>query len=231
MRRNECIRGDHQQFSYVPLPSIHDKVAHADAMIRNVMIVAPLGMEPELNHLADRLDGLQLKPEGDARSDPMLARSVYFERFTPPPDKFIARGYLGAASVWETVTPVILDGHRNAKLDDVKAVARTTERLIRKALARAGLEAPCEFAWQMVPFIKNTLSAHERDKERRLTGYFRPDYLQGRSAVHVRLSFGRRAVEGDTDSPWTPIEVSGPLTIGAGRHCGFGLLTNAEAKR
>jgi CRISPR-associated protein Csb2 len=233
-KRDESAGDDHQQFSYVPLPSVGH--AHADAMIRNVMIVAPLGMERELHHLADRLNGVTLQPERDAEkcesdSAPTLRGRVELERFTPLPDKFIAKGYLGTGSVWETVTPVILDGRRQAKLDDGKEVARTTERLIRKALARAGIEAPCEFTWQMVPFIKNALSAYERDKGRRLTGYFRPDYLQGRSAVHVRLRFGRRAVEQDKDSPWTPIEVSGPLMIGAGRHCGFGLLTIAEAKR
>jgi CRISPR-associated protein Csb2 len=226
--RDKSAGDEHQQFSYVPLPSIGH--AHADAMIRNVMIVAPVGMERELHHLADRLDGLELKREG-ADSAPNFADRIWLQRFSPPPGKFIAECYLGTRDVWETVTPVILDGHRKAKLDDAKAVARTTERLIRKALARAGIEATCEFTWQMIPFIKNALSAHEYDKERRRTGYFRPRYLQGRSAVHVRLRFGRRAVEQDADSPWTPIEVSGPLTIGAGRHCGFGLLTTAEAKR
>jgi CRISPR-associated protein Csb2 len=205
-KRDESAGDDHKQFSYVPLPSVGH--AHADAMIRNVMVVAPLGMERELHHLADRLDGLQLKPEVDPEkckmdSAPNFADRIWLQRFSPPRGKFIAECYLGTASVWETVTPVILDGHRKAKLDDAKAVARTTERLIRKALARAGIEAPCEFTWQMVPFIKNALSAYERDKERRLTGYFRPDYLQGRSAVHVRLRFGRRAVEQDADSPWT----------------------------
>jgi CRISPR-associated protein Csb2 len=232
-KRNESAGDDHQQFSYVPLASIGH--AHADAMIRNVMIVAPLDMERELYHLADRLDGLQLKPEGDSEKCKQdlagnFADRNWLQRFNPPPGKFIAKGYLGTASVWETVTPVILDGHRKAKGDDARAVARTTERLIRKALARAGIEAPCEFTWQMFPFIKNALSAHERDKERRLTGYFRPDYLQGRGAVHVRLSFGRRAVERDMDSAWTPIDVSGPLMIGAGRHCGLGVFATVDER-
>ncbi len=230
-KRDESAGDEHQQFSYVPLPSIGP--VHADAMVRNVMIVAPMEMERELHYLADRLDGLQLKPEVDPEGDkgnsvPILADRIWLQRFTPPRVKFIAESYLGTASVWDTVTPIILDGHRKAKLDDAKAVARTTERLIRKALARAGIEAPCEFTWQMVPFIKNGLSAHERDKERRLTGYFRPQYLQGRSAVHVRLRFGRRTVHGDMDGAWTPIDVSGPLTIGGGRHCGFGLLAAVD---
>jgi CRISPR-associated protein Csb2 len=230
--KRDASAGDgHQQFSYVPLPSIGS--THADAMIRNVMIVAPLGMERELQYLAERLDGLPLEPEGHAGkyetdSKTRLSERVELQKFVPPNGKFIAECYLGTTSVWETVTPVILDGQRRAKLDDAKGVARTTARLIRKALRRAGIEAPCEFTWQMVPFIRHGLSAHERDEERRLTRYFRPDYLQRRSAVHVRLSFGRRAVEQDTDSLWTPIEVSGPIMIGAGRHCGFGLCAAAR---
>ena len=54
----------HRQFSYVPLPSIGP--FHADAMIRNMMIVAPLGMERELNFLAEQLNGQALEPEGDS---------------------------------------------------------------------------------------------------------------------------------------------------------------------
>ncbi len=38
---------EHEQFSYVPLPSIGH--GHADAMIRNVMLIAPLGANASLN--------------------------------------------------------------------------------------------------------------------------------------------------------------------------------------
>jgi CRISPR-associated protein Csb2 len=226
---NKEAGGDHRQFSYVPLPSIGH--VHADAMIRNVMIVAPLGMERELYHLAERLNGLELKPEGDherceAYSAPNLTDRIWLQRFTPPPRKFIDECYLGTASVWETVTPVILDGcNRKSKNDKPEPVARRTEKLICKALARAGIEAPSEFTWQSIPFLKNTLSAHKYDKEGRRIGYFRPPYLQGYSAVHLRIRFGRRKVCGDPESAWIPLSVPGPVTIGAGRHCGFGLFT------
>src|SRR5262249_49909309 len=78
---------DHQQFSYAPLQSIG--VTHADAMIRNVMIVAPLGMEQELDRLADRLNNLELKFEGDPRkceadSAASLTDRIWLQRFTPP---------------------------------------------------------------------------------------------------------------------------------------------------
>ena len=61
--RNES-QSDHRQFSYLALPSIGHE--HADAMIRRVMITAPLSCEVELHHLAAQLNGEQLRPEGGA---------------------------------------------------------------------------------------------------------------------------------------------------------------------
>jgi CRISPR-associated protein Csb2 len=242
-KRDESVGDDHKQFSYVPLPSIGH--AHSDAMIRNVMIVAPLGMERELNYLAERLDGQALELERNAgscatESTPNLSQRVELQKFTPPRGKFIAKCYLGisgsdrepnGSTVWQTVTPVILDGcNRKSKSDKPDAVARATQKLICKALLRAGIEAPCEFTWQSIPFMKNTLSAHKYDREGRRTGYFRPAYLQGYTAVHVRIRFGRRAVSGDPESPWIPATAPGPIMIGSGRHCGFGLLAVADMR-
>ncbi len=62
-------RGDaeqHQQVSYVPLPSIGHE--HADAMIRNVMLITPIGCERELEYVAQRLDGEWLESENEASS-------------------------------------------------------------------------------------------------------------------------------------------------------------------
>ncbi|HET6248709.1 MAG TPA: type I-U CRISPR-associated protein Csb2 [Tepidisphaeraceae bacterium] len=57
--RNDPPREPHRQISYVPLPSIgHD---HADAMIRNVMLVAPIGCERELEYVAVRLGSATLE--------------------------------------------------------------------------------------------------------------------------------------------------------------------------
>jgi CRISPR-associated protein Csb2 len=207
-KRDDSATDEHKQFSYVPLPSIG--YTHSDAMIRNVMIVAPLGMERELNYLAEQLNGQTLEPEGEVESQktdskPDVSKRVELHRFTPPSGKFIADRYLGSSRVWHTVTPVILDGHNDKK-------AEKTIKLIQAALERAGIEAPCEFTWQSIPFLKNCLSAHKYDRDGRHTGYHRPAHLKDLTAVHVRLTFD--------------YHVPGPLTIGAGRHCGFGLFAS-----
>jgi len=210
-------RGDteqHQQISYIPLPSIGHE--HADALIRNVMLVAPVGCERELEYIAGRIDGLPLQPENQIQSIGLdkssgQADTVHIERFKPSSGKFISKYYLGRSNCWQTVTPVILDGHnRKSKTDKSEKIARETEKLICKALLRAGIETPCEFTWQSIPFLKNTLSAHKYDRNGRHAGYHRPSHLKDLTAIHIKLMFTH--------------PVCGPLIIGAGRHCGFGLM-------
>jgi CRISPR-associated protein Csb2 len=184
-------QGDHRQFSYVPLPSIGHK--HADAMIRRVMITAPFGREAELYHLAEQLNGVQLRPERGGEG-PFLDRLR---------SDSVTRMYLDPSRAWASVTPVILPGH-----DDHKP--EKTVKLIERALVQAGIEQECTFTWGAVPYFNNCLTAAKHDGSNRRTGYFRPDYLNGLTAVHIRISF---------ENP-----VTGPLIIGAGRHCGLGVL-------
>ena len=223
-KRDESSDEEHRQLSYVPLPSIGHE--HADAMIRYVMIVAPLGMDRELKHLAERLDGECLKAEDCSEactweSQPLLPGLIELQRFRPPEGRFIRSCYLATANTWQTVTPVILPGH-----DDHKPAK--TVKLIQRALQQSGIDTPCEFVWQSIPFFKNTLSAHKRDNHGRRAGYFRPSYLKENTAVHLRLRFGRRKVVGNLDSEWVSANVTGPIVIGAGRHCGFGLLATEK---
>jgi CRISPR-associated protein Csb2 len=217
-KRDPSSVGEHKQISYVPLPSIGHE--HADGIIRNIMLIAPMGMERELADLARRIDGRQLEPEGnfeECKSDfsPTDAYRAELRLFTPPANKFIAECYLGMSRVWQTVTPVILDGHnKKSKSDKPENIARETEKLICKALARAGIETPCTFTWQSVPFLKNCLSAHKYDRDGRHTGYHRPSHLKDLTAVHVRLVF--------------TYSMPGPIAIGAGRHCGLGVFARVE---
>ena len=114
----------------------------------------------------------------------------------------VTRSYLDPSKLWASVTPVILPGH-----DDHKP--QKTAKLIERALAQSGIEHGCTYTWGTLPNFANCLTAR-KGKHDGGGSYFRPDHLAGLTAVHIRLTF---------DHP-----VAGPLTIGAGRHCGFGVL-------
>jgi CRISPR-associated protein Csb2 len=214
-KRDQSAGNDHKQISYIPLPSIGHE--HADGIVRNVMLVAPIGMDTELSYLAERIDGISLRPEaelgtGDSDSLPANSFQADLKLFSPPRGKFIAERYLGSSRVWHSVTPVILDGHtKKAKSDKPDAIARETEKLICKALQHAGIQTPCSFIWQSLPFLKNTLSSYSYDRDGHRSGYHRPKHLKDLTSVHIRIAF--------------EYPVAGPLAIGAGRHCGFGLMS------
>ncbi len=180
---------DHKQFSYIPLSSIGNE--HSDAMIRRVMIAAPLGCDAELRHLAEQLDGIQLQPEGGGEG-PFLDRLG---------SDWVVSQYLGPSTAWASVTPVILPGH-----DDHKPAK--TVKIIEKALLQSGIEQGCQFTWSALPNFNNCLAAHKSSGKS--VSYFRPDHLKTLTAVHIRLTFR--------------YPVAGPLSIGAGRHCGLGVL-------
>ncbi len=189
---------EHRQLAYLPLPSIGH--AHADPGVRRVMIVAPVGNDAWLNHVARRLAGQMLEPlRGDEfnGNDPPLLVPVRRDN--------IALFYTQSANTWASVTPVILPGH-----DDHKP--HKTRKLIETALAQSGIEQPCEFQWSAYSRWPKSFSAHKYDRNKRPTGYIRPDHLLSQTALHLTLTF-----KYDLQTP-------GPIALGAGRHCGFGLM-------
>lgn len=199
------VQGDaqsHQQFSYVPLPSIRGRHEHVSPAIRRVMVIAPLGCKAWLQHLAQRVGGHVLEPTRETKIDapPTLIRIS---------GDSVTRQYSNPSNTWASVTPVILPGH-----DDQKAVKR--DKLVRKALAQSGIDLPCEFETSAFSCFPKSLSAHKYDRNKRPTGYWRPDHLQSQTAVHVKLRFKNE------------VKVPGPLVLGAGRHCGFGLMAGID---
>jgi len=196
---------DHRQFSYLPLPSVGHE--HADPGIRRVVIAAPLGDDAWLDHLVRRLAGQQLKPE----------RGDEFEGFDPPilvpiPRQArdgVVRCFTEPANVWTSFTPVILPGHDDHKPEKTRA-------LIERALCQSAVDQPCEFEWSSTSRFAKSYSAHKYDREKRPQGYIRPGYLNSQTAVHLTLHFKE------------DLRVPGPLVIGAGRHCGLGLMVAAR---
>ncbi len=197
----------HSQFSYVPLPSIGHE--HTDPAVRRVMVVAPIGDEDWLDHLAQRLDGRVLQPKAGTPLPP----GTRLELIPGKQRDGVRNAYTRPSKTWASFTPVILPGH-----DDHKP--NKTESLIRKALAQSGIEQPCKFEWSAFSHFRKSYGAHKyvRDENapdgKRLVGYHRPDHLRDQSAVHLSLHF---------DNP-----VPGPITIGAGRHCGLGLFAATD---
>lgn len=195
----------HVQLSYIPLPSIgHD---HTDPAIRRVMLIAPVGDEAILEHLCQRLDGQLLKPLPGTT----LPRGTRLQRIPDGRRDGVRDAYTRESPFWASFTPVILPGH-----DDHKPAK--TIRLIEAALAQSGIEQPCEFEWSAFSYFRKSYSAHKYDKQGKLTGYLRPDHLSTQTAVHLRLRFKE------------DLKVTGPITIGAGRHLGLGLMA-AETTR
>lgn len=197
------VADEHRQFSFLPMPSIG--ADHADQMVRRVMVVAPVGDGAWLEYLASRLAGSQLKPEngnefGD-QEPPTLVR-VYGDK--------VARRYTSASNVWASVTPVILPGH-----DDKKTAK--TRKLIEAALTQSGIEQTCTYEWSAHSCFRNSLSAHkyhkDRDTDQRRWQFENvKDYLRDRTWVHLKVTFENE------------LKFPGPLVIGTGRHCGFGLM-------
>lgn len=193
----------HRQFSYLPLPSIGHQ--HADQLVRRVMICAPPGDNAWLEHLAKRIAGHRLQPE----------RRDAFGKNGPPTMVHIqsdnmVRSYTRATNKWASVTPLILPGH-----DDRKPAK--TRRLIDAALAQSGIEQHCKFEWSPFSHFRKSLSAHKYDKDKKPTGYIRPDHLMTLTAVHLKLRFKNE------------LNIPGPLSIGAGRHCGLGIFAGVTA--
>lgn len=109
--------------------------------------------------------------------------------------------YVGESEDWSTVTPVILPGFDDGK--HAKA-----EKLLIQAIEQAGLpvDAVAELVLRKAPFW--SVSQHPRQ-------YRRPHYLKHLPGWHARLGFRQ--------------PVPGPISLGAGRHCGLGILAQGPA--
>lgn len=191
-------REEHSQLSYLPLPSVGHQ--HADPGVRRVVIAAPPGDGAVLDYVARRLAGHALRPlngnEFGGEEPPLLV---------PVRNDNVAKFYTQPANIWHSFTPIILPGHDDHSPGKTKA-------LIERALVQSGIDQPCQFEWSPYSRFRKAFSAHKYDKQNRPTGYIRPDHLATNTAVHLTVRFNDN------------VKVPGPLVIGAGRHCGFGLM-------
>lgn len=190
---------------FLPLPSITPIKVDS---IRRVLMVAPQGCSTK--ELRNILNGVELIKEGQAEPVAILT-------LLPKSDRTVEY-YTKASSTWSTVTPVLLPGyddpgHIRKKLKSVndsdtqkKLLDKLNTRvlqLLQKAFIQAGfskdLVDQMEFDWRSVGFRSGVDLASK---------YVRPENLNKFPAYHVFVRF--------------PVNVSGPLAIGAGRYRGFG---------
>ncbi len=184
------------RFSYLPLPSIGSP--HAGGMIRRAIIAEPIGGDgSSARWAAQRLHGLELI---DEQTQKPVAR---LETIQPDEEDFgrvfhlySSRSPTESSTVWSSVTPVILSGY-----DDGKPTKRA--KILNECLRRAGLDVGNIASIESRPTSWNQ-AANSSLREFRL-----PKYLVHLPSCHVRLVLR---------APF-----AGPLSIGAGRHCGLGV--------
>jgi CRISPR-associated protein Csb2 len=201
---------DTPRFAYLPLPSIEERTRKEGgrqtvvSAIRRVLVVEPPGGTGEQVAWARRaLSGREL-------TDGRTGRPAALLSLIPGSDPRV-RHYLGGATgspTWSTVTPVVLPGH------DGRGSAKA-ERLLRKAIQQAGLSATlaenAELEWRNAGFLPGVDPA---------VRYEPPAHINAYTRCHVRVRWRGPAGE--------PVAVRGPLVIGAGRYCGFGLFVADE---
>jgi len=192
------------RFSYYPLPTIGGK--YSDGMIRRLLIAEPFnGSGRHVRWAQNRLRGKFLKDKYN--NDICILHDLW--RID---SEKIVRRYVNESRSWCSVTPVILPGYDDFKTSIPKKSNKPTkaERLLFKCLIHAGIPSRLvkSVAMRKAPFWLG--SQHPKR-------YCRPDYLadyHARPGWHVRILFHE--------------PLAGPLSIGAGRHCGLGILAGKE---
>jgi CRISPR-associated protein Csb2 len=116
------------------------------------------------------------------------------------PNDPVVRRYTARSLAWASVTPVTLPGYD-------EGLHRKAEGLFLKALEHEGIPVSevADITLRKAPFWPG--AEHP-------CAYRRPDYLRGHSAWHVHIVLRR--------------PITGPLSIGSGRHCGLGVFAAVE---
>jgi CRISPR-associated protein Csb2 len=172
------------------------------------------------NRLTQRLEARELIDE--SKGEPI----AILQRQTGGSDG-ATQLYLGQASSWASVTPVILPGYDDPKklrrrlmpgytqtADDKAAVLKKLDSridsLLRKALRQSGysesIASSAEIDWRSTGFWPGTaLSYH----------YLAGDQHRRYRKLHIKITW--------RDASGSPIPVPGPICLGSGRFTGMGL--------
>jgi CRISPR-associated protein Csb2 len=214
---DDVQRSGASRFAYFPLPTVEGGPGRAGRIgdVRRVMVATFCADTRERIAWVERsLAGRELLADGGvpvAVLVPLPTTDGVVRRYTRPSD------------TWATVTPVVLPGHddprryrrRLGRAGEgserlIQVMARRTDKLLRTAIAQAGLpEELARYAlveWRPMGFLPGTEPAGR---------YGVPDHLRRLPRLHVKVRW--RDAEGQ------PVRVPGPICFGGGRFYGIGL--------
>jgi CRISPR-associated protein Csb2 len=181
------------RLSYLPLPSIEER-GRAGRVVSAIRRVLVAGPLGG----AGEIGWARRVLNGQELIDERTRGATAVLSLLPMNDGRIRR-YLDPSSVWATVTPVVLPGY-----DDGNRTK--TEKRLRAAIRQAGFSSLLAdqsiLEWRQVGFFPGLDLA-----KRSLT----PAHLAAYPRYHVRIRWPGE------------VKVRGPVVIGGGRYCGFGL--------
>ncbi len=202
------------RLQFLPLPSITPMGVSG---IRRVLVVGPPGFD--LAPLRRRLNGEELVDKDTRQPVAMLSSIAATDRNVAP--------FLGPATTWSTVTPVILPGFDDPDGLRAKLTARESNGVVSSAeqghlLARldARVLALIWKAFHQAGWTRDALA--EAQVEYRAVGWLRGLDL-ARNYQLSKLNYPRYHLRIQFKRP-----VSGPLVIGAGRYRGLGVFVRHE---
>jgi CRISPR-associated protein Csb2 len=219
---------DGPRLAYIPLPSVEARGGGrevAGGIRRALVVVSRNEGDGELAWLRQRLSGRDLTDENSKQKQAVLS-------LLPNNDKMVRR-YTQAASVWATVSPVVLPGYDDPKHyrrrlksgvenagEQKRLLAKleqNVDELLRKAITQAGyspqLAQHARLEWGHTGYWPGTELASK---------YETPLHLRKFPRLHVRLTW--------RDKHGQPLTLPGPLCLGSGRYFGLGLFLAEKAK-
>ncbi len=185
---------DGAHFAFVPLPSLNEK-STADGWIRRVLVIG-YGCDTREAHELFRqlINGLNGMVLSDEGGK---TRNIRLERIDQDTILPLFVGKKPSCRVWRSVTPVVFTG--------MTRKGRPQSALVARALVQAGFKADDieSIGTFNGPIVPKTLRPYDYNINK-------DSYLAKVPRVHTEVWFKRPVV--------------GPLVIGRGRHCGFGLM-------
>lgn len=198
--------------AFVALPFVGR--AHAKGRLMGVAVVLPADIDEAARKAVLRAIGTWERAHEPDGLPLQLGRAgvVQLMRVVGRPEAWSLqrRTWAKARRSWASVTPIALDRHPGDlwgnKPARVRAAFEAAEATITRACRHVGLPAPADVHVSLQPLVAGSRPANAF-----------PPFVQGRGSRAVRRALVHARVR-------FPVEVNGPLVLGAGRYLGLGLM-------